>query len=396
MEKCDVCDKQFYNKSRLNRHKDMVHGVTENVSCDICETYLPSEKLTAHNKRLHTKLNCEHCEKVFSSNSRIKYHILTVHEKVPWKCNFCCRPFSSEGEKVSHEETYHSETKCKDCNMTFNKNSKAFWSHIKMEHFRVKYECDTCEKSFKTKGGLTQHLFCHSEQRIHQCDVCEANFKLKGRLTLHKRAVHEQIRVQCELCNKSIQKININTHLKMVHSERVPCDICGKLLKKINMKEHKSIVHNNVKKASCEMCGKNFSKHSKLTRHRDVVHLKLRVKCEICGKEYCKTKTLKDHILREHQTESKQCKICWTRFPSAEAIKYHLENTHKPLKCEFCEEVFMKGSEEFRNHVNIFHFQVKTECDVCHKNYKTPKEMKLHKSRSRPRCATNKSSNKNP
>ena len=39
------------------------------------------------------------------------------------------------------------------------------------------YECDVCEKSFRTSGDLKSHMRIHTNEKPYECDVCEKRFR---------------------------------------------------------------------------------------------------------------------------------------------------------------------------------------------------------------------------
>ena len=52
------------------------------------------------------------------------------------------------------------------------------------------YECDVCEKSFRTSSDLKKHMRIHTNEKPYECDVCEKRFRESGNLQKHMRNVH--------------------------------------------------------------------------------------------------------------------------------------------------------------------------------------------------------------
>ena len=382
MESCNICEKELSDKSKLKRHKDMVHNNKEKVKCDICGVFLQSNSLVVHKKRIHSKMrwNCDFCARHFSSNDYLKWHVMRNHEKVPWKCGICSKPFQSEKDKILHEESSHPEIKCDHCDKTFRKSSKNFRAHVKTEHMGIKHNCDLCEKSFNDDFKLRQHKSnVHSEVKA-ECDICGKKLSSERALISHKESVHTQIRVKCELCGKSYLKQSIYSHIARAHKgKRIPCELCGKSIKKFGMKKHVNQVHFEVRNWSCDTCLKKFGTSNQLKNHLDAVHSKLKETCEYCQKQFSKP-CLKNHILKFHSCQKIVCRHCWRAFGNDSELISHIARLHQDVKCELCDKMFQKGTDKYRYHVKFGHGETPKcdECDVCGKTYQSMKALNNH------------------
>ena len=100
MEKCDICNKLFSNKSSLTRHIKSVHEKIK-FKCEICDKELSrKDDLQRHKLSVHSKsieLECVVCERKFSR----KDHLL-AHKNVCCKCKHCHEQFSSPSELLNH------------------------------------------------------------------------------------------------------------------------------------------------------------------------------------------------------------------------------------------------------------------------------------------------------
>ena len=50
---------------------------------------------------------------------------------------------------------------------------------------REEYDCNDCEKSFKTVQGLKYHEMVHRGDKPFSCSVCDKSFKTAGQLKNH-------------------------------------------------------------------------------------------------------------------------------------------------------------------------------------------------------------------
>ena len=79
------------------------------------------------------------------------------------------------------------------------------------------------------------HSFNSSLESVHfkesyPCNICGYQATEKGFLTRHIKNVHQNSEnIDCSECNKSIQKISLKRHMKMLHSGEQTlyyCKIC--------------------------------------------------------------------------------------------------------------------------------------------------------------------------
>ena len=143
----------------------------ETFKCNICEQSFPLKAdLNLHIKSVHHK--CSICEKQFRSTKQVKRHFLLEHEEKPSNVKSRHRP-NILSRSVS--------TKPEDTEMI-----------IMIE--KLTHKCDTCEKSFTTKGGLLRHIqTVHENLRPHKCDVCGKQFSHAYRLTKHVKTHRHEI-----------------------------------------------------------------------------------------------------------------------------------------------------------------------------------------------------------
>ena len=108
------------------------------------------------------RLNCDSCEKTFSSNQRLKTHIAAIHEgkkladsNVRIDCSFCDKTFSSRQRLNSHINSIHEGKK------TTN----------------VKLKCSFCDHTFASKQRLKGHIATVHEGKKESINNTTVNYE---------------------------------------------------------------------------------------------------------------------------------------------------------------------------------------------------------------------------
>ena len=107
--KCDLCDKSFYGKRRLNYHIQSVHEKKivkfefSTLSDRLSNDENDSMKGQHFELKIENPLDCEICNKSFAERANLTKHILEVHErKRRFQCKICSRPFARKVDVKRH------------------------------------------------------------------------------------------------------------------------------------------------------------------------------------------------------------------------------------------------------------------------------------------------------
>ena len=88
---------------------------------------------------------------------------------------------------------------------------------------RRPHECPYCEKKFKRKDKLTNHLRVHTGERPYKCTLCEKDFSRDHHLKRHKNWHSGEKLYSCDICNKAFaRKDSLNNHMKKTHWPKPP------------------------------------------------------------------------------------------------------------------------------------------------------------------------------
>ncbi|XP_070560475.1 zinc finger protein 718-like [Ptychodera flava] len=123
---------------------------------------------------------CEDCGIGFTLKKEYSLH-MRIHKKDAQKrfqCRLCGTEFAKMIELTNHEKSVHPGEKpyvCEVCHHGFN-NFMYLNGHITRAHGTTSFNCEDCDKVFKTKSALNLH-----SKRMHlgvwkyQCDTCSKN-----------------------------------------------------------------------------------------------------------------------------------------------------------------------------------------------------------------------------
>ena len=105
-------------------------------------------------------------------------------------------------------------------------------------------KCHLCDKAFKTKGTLGQHLKTHTEDRPYTCIVCGKSFRRKDNLELHSASHSNDHIFECNLCGKTFKhQIYLRRHTKIHFPDRPKCRFCEKSISRRHLKVHERKMH---------------------------------------------------------------------------------------------------------------------------------------------------------
>jgi len=281
---CEECGFIFQNKSNLRYHVTTIHGnAPYRHFCDICNKGF--DRLLVLNKHKETHLplaerttmeQCPFCEKQLSSKgslqSHLKLHLGEEHARL--QCDFCVETYATLGALQKHKRLKHSQGsvmrfKCDQCHKSYA-TSSGLKEHIVVKHMPdISFACTLCGKILATKTNLRLHkIYVHTrkDERPHSCTFCEKTYKSKPALKQHIAAHTMEKAVECQFCRRSFNNIsNLRQHVKNIHTkledrERFHCTQCRSTFSaKSSLRSHVKLQHDgDNKEEHCGLCDKVF------------------------------------------------------------------------------------------------------------------------------------------
>lgn len=186
--KCPNCPMIFEKKSLMKQHRRATHK----FMCDDCgQSYVMKLNLKMHIVRDHQgkKTYCAECA---IQTTNLEEHA-KKHVKDPqtlFMCDICGKEIIGKQRMNNHMNRSHKRKvarfHCKDCNAGFYFLTDLKQHAIKHDPDRQEHKCSVCDKTYKRRAELREHIKAHTGQKWI-CEECGKEYAFKRGLKLHQK-----------------------------------------------------------------------------------------------------------------------------------------------------------------------------------------------------------------
>ncbi|CAH0546333.1 unnamed protein product [Brassicogethes aeneus] len=227
---CNVCNKIFYLKDKLESHKveDHFSPRRKNILCYICSAKFTSEEDLLAHKVIHSK---ETDDKNETSEESISTSSTSESDNTDDK-----NPFLKTKRRKRKRSSIPTTASVNDKSRTVvNANGLTTYFYTDKEvldHLKVLktdncvIKCLECNLSYD-KSSFLQHINMHNKGKVYNCPKCNDSFEDPYELRRHGIQIHkDKITASKSTLEKQNELVDVNNESKSESQENLTCELC--------------------------------------------------------------------------------------------------------------------------------------------------------------------------
>ncbi|KAK3610138.1 hypothetical protein CHS0354_039918 [Potamilus streckersoni] len=226
--RCNLCGKGYMDRTCIRTHMRREHFSKLLHVCPQCGEGFSDSRSFQQHKKSHPELKhfrCDHCD--FTGTSSLMYHkhLITHDASRTYSCRTCSESFTDPFIYTAHLKRHKLDSSfdsyiCCFCGTVLAK----YEQFVRHEHSHVQgkvHTCSVCQKGFKWKSNLKQHMVIHNTSSQDQqkdgedddnmqywCTECQQGFGSEDQLQDHITMAHENNQVDVNTLQSSVKQIS--------------------------------------------------------------------------------------------------------------------------------------------------------------------------------------------